>query len=242
MKQSTSSKFALVTQSFSYSLCNSLKSFLSSKNCWWTLKYALVDFSCKRFPRVRDGKEWRFETVRTRSPSIYENLADAILFDAMFALAGICHGVSDTDPTFRQCLVSIRTPIIFDGRLLNYVKACFCLSLNITTIHKCRIIVIRNIDLRPWSNMILKHVKSNNTPEVLSSFKDLQVVLENITWSRLPLGTERLKTAAILAMFRPFHKEIDIHCLSLCVHLFRISSFYVNSGWWHRFEIFRIRL
>ena len=125
MKQSTSSKFALVIQSFSYSLCNSLKSFLSSKNCWWTLKYALVDFSCKGFPRVRDGKEWRFETIRTNSPSIYENLADAILFDAMFALAGICHGVSDTDPTFRQCLVAIRAPIIFDGRLLNYVKACF---------------------------------------------------------------------------------------------------------------------
>ena len=50
-------------------------------------------------------------------------------------------------------------------------RLVFCLSLNIPAIHKYRKIVIRNIDLRPWSNMILKQIKSNNTPEVLSSFK-----------------------------------------------------------------------
>ena len=38
MDQSTSSHFALITQSFSCSLCNQLNSFLGSKSCRYTLR------------------------------------------------------------------------------------------------------------------------------------------------------------------------------------------------------------
>ena len=61
MRQSTSSRFALNIQSFSCSLCNQSKSFLSSKNCWWTLTSGYVMRYCdsQRFPLVWDGmKTW----------------------------------------------------------------------------------------------------------------------------------------------------------------------------------------
>ena len=76
-----------------------------------------------------------------------------------------------TDPRFRQWLIAINVPIIIDGRLLNYIKACCCLSLNINIIQRSRKIVLRNFEFRPWSNMISIYVVYRDTPENLSSFK-----------------------------------------------------------------------
>ena len=45
-----------------------------------------------------------------------------------------CH----TDPRFRQRLIAIHVPTIIDGRLLRYIKACVCFSLNINEIQRYR--------------------------------------------------------------------------------------------------------
>ena len=61
-----------------------------------------------------------------------------------------CH----TNPWFRQWRVSIHVPIIIDGRLLKYIKACsfFCLWTWINS--EVSEISPADMDVRPWSCMI----------------------------------------------------------------------------------------
>ena len=92
MKQSTSSRFALNIQSFSCSLRNQLNSFLS----WWTLRVRTGILSITRIYLVWDDTGWRLWAFRTRSPSACQNVTNAELPDATFALAGSCKGMSAT--------------------------------------------------------------------------------------------------------------------------------------------------
>ena len=78
-----------------------------------------------------------------------------------------CH----TDAKFGQWLIAIHVAITIDGRLFKYVNAGFCLSRNIYIIQKYRKIVLRNKEFRPWSNIQQSYVISQNTPEILWSFK-----------------------------------------------------------------------
>ena len=149
-----------------------------------------------------------------------------------------CH----TDAKFGQWLIAIHVAITIDGRLLKYVNACFCLSRNIHFIQKSRKIVLRNKEFRPWSNIQQKHVISQNTPEILWSFK---------IWTRmsgfsffytfflkwLPEIASRLVhnggwRQPILQWVRPVLHGKHVQCHFLNVHLFWFELFltWISNG------------
>ena len=95
-------------------------------------------------------------------------------------------------------------------------------------------------ECRPWSNLIPIYVTSKNTPEILLSCK-IKTCISGISFffwrrfliclhcGRTPLGTQRWKTAAILANFRPNQMEKDIHCLLWLSTSFDTNRFTRNS-------------
>ena len=94
-----------------------------------------------------------------------------------------CH----PDPRFRQWLVSINLPMIIDGRLLKYIKACFRLSLHINETQRYGKIVLRNLELSSSRNMIPKslicHPKSCRAGSECRAFVCSS---EDVSWDYRP--------------------------------------------------------
>ena len=90
MEQRASSRFAVIVQSFSCSLCNHLNRFLGSKNCKYILR---VCYGILRLPRIHTGLIW-CEHFARGLPAC-EDVTFAEMFDKTSALAGSCNWMSD---------------------------------------------------------------------------------------------------------------------------------------------------